>query len=67
MIDDENREWTDSPKHQKSQTQQDRDLVHTTLMLKTHTRWIFFTWASFLLQPPSNSKRLTAKPGLHRN
>jgi hypothetical protein len=32
VIDDENREWTDSPKQQKSQTQQDYDRAHITSM-----------------------------------
>ena len=30
--------------------------MHITLMCETRTRWFFFTLASFLLQPPSNSK-----------
>ena len=42
MINDENHEWTDSPKHQKSQTQQDYDFVHITSMRKTRTRLFFF-------------------------
>jgi hypothetical protein len=67
VINDENQEWTDSPKHQESQTQQDYDLVHITSMRKARRRWMFFTLASFLLQPPGNSKDLTAKPVLHRN
>ncbi|HXQ32787.1 MAG TPA: hypothetical protein VN843_02075, partial [Anaerolineales bacterium] len=41
VINDENREWTDSPKHQKSQTQQDHDLVHIPSMPKTRTRLNF--------------------------
>jgi hypothetical protein len=71
IINDENREWTDSPKHQNSQTQQDYDLMHITSMRKTLMRLIIFHidshLASFLPQPPSNSKDLTAKPVLHRS
>jgi hypothetical protein len=48
VINDANREWTDSPKHQKSQTQQDYDRVHITSMRKTRARWIFFSrWPAF--------------------
>ena len=43
VINDENREWTDSPKHQKTQTQQDYDVMHITLMRETRTRLILFT------------------------
>jgi len=42
VINDENREWTDSPKHQKPQTQQDRDLVHITLMRQNAHKMNFF-------------------------
>jgi hypothetical protein len=42
-INDKNRKWTDSPNQQKSQTQPDYDLVHTTSMRKTRTRLICFT------------------------
>ena len=38
LINDENREWTDSPKHHESYTQQDYDLAHITSMRKTSTR-----------------------------
>lgn len=38
LINDKNREWTDCPKQQESQTQYDYNLVHITLMRKTHTR-----------------------------
>jgi hypothetical protein len=38
MINDQNREWTESPKDQESQTQQDYDLVHIPSMRKTRTR-----------------------------
>ena len=43
VINDENHEWTDSPNHQKPQTQQDYDLVHITSMRKTRRRLICFT------------------------
>jgi hypothetical protein len=42
-MNDKNREWTDGPKRQKSQTQQDYDLVHITSMRKTRARLFFFT------------------------
>ena len=51
VINDKNREWTDSPNQQKSQTQPDYDLVHITSMRKTRTRLIFShrqSLASFL-------------------
>jgi len=54
VINDENREWTDSPKHQKSQTQQDYDLVHIPSMRKTRMRLFFYTDShfSFAFAPP---------------
>jgi hypothetical protein len=68
VINDEKREWTDSPKHQESQTQQNCDLVHITSMPKNaHEMDFLFTLASFLQQAPSNSKNLTAKSVLHRS
>jgi hypothetical protein len=42
LISDKNREWTDSPNQQKSQTQPDYDFVHITSMRKTRTRLFFF-------------------------
>jgi hypothetical protein len=50
MINDQNREWTESPKDQESQTQQDYDLVHIPSMRKTRTRLIFFTRAAVLIE-----------------
>ena len=43
VINDKNREWTDSPNQQKSQTQPDYELAHLSSMRKTRTRLFFFT------------------------
>jgi hypothetical protein len=50
VVNDKNREWTDGPKHQESQTQQDYDLIHITLMCETRTRLSFLTRAAVLIE-----------------
>ena len=59
MVSDENREWTNSPKHQNFQTQQEDGLVHTTLMRKTRTRSIFFVTLNAQRRPPAPSSLTT--------
>jgi hypothetical protein len=41
-INDKNREWTDGPNQQESQTHPGYDLVHIHSMRKTRTRLFFF-------------------------
>jgi hypothetical protein len=50
VINDEKREWTDSPNRHESQTQQDHDLVHVTSMRKKCTGLLFFTSNGVWLQ-----------------
>jgi hypothetical protein len=47
-INDKNREWTDRPNQQKSQTQPDYDLVHITSMRKARMRLFFTLTVTFL-------------------
>jgi hypothetical protein len=64
MINDKNREWTDSPNQQESQTQPDDGLVHITSMRKTRARLILFTLtvtASFLSHGVSWQRSRTAE------
>jgi hypothetical protein len=57
MINDQNRERTESPKNQESQTQQDYNLVHILSMRKTPTRLSFLTRVAVLIEDQGEQVR----------